>query len=105
MLNSANIAKFSEVMAEEEAKKVEPKPEPEASCDAPPPEPVEAPKDVAEEKSVIPPPAEEKPDDSKALAIVESNSLITAKGFLSFSLYLGVCQYIVLVVFISQMVV
>ncbi|KAH6809651.1 Remorin family protein [Perilla frutescens var. frutescens] len=58
-------------MAEEEAKKVEPEPTPEACSDAPPPEPVEAPKDVAEEKSVIPPPAEEKPDDCKALAIVE----------------------------------
>lgn len=64
--NSANIAKFSEVMAEEEAKKVEPAPEP--SCEAPPPERVETPKDVADEKSVIPPPAE---DDCKALVIVE----------------------------------
>lgn len=85
-------------MAEEEAKKVEPEPEPEpeASCDAPPPEPVEAPKDVAEEKSVIPPPAEEKPDDTKALAIVESNSLtliITAEGFYLFH-YLLVCASI-----------
>lgn len=58
-------------MAEEEAKKVEPAPE--ACSDAPP---VEAPKEVvADEKLVVPPPAEEKPDDSKALAIVESNFL------------------------------
>lgn len=73
-------------MAEEEANKVE-QPAPETCSEAPPPKPepepepeaVEAPpKDVAEEKSLIPPPtAEEKPavDDCKALAIVESNSL------------------------------
>ena len=71
-------------MAEEEANKVE-QPAPESCSEAPPPKPepepeaVEAPpKDVAEEKSLIPPPAaEEKPavDDCKALAIVESNSL------------------------------
>ncbi|MQL84165.1 hypothetical protein Taro_016677 [Colocasia esculenta] len=36
---------------------------------APPPAPAEAVKDVAEEKAVIP--SEEKPDDSKALAVVE----------------------------------
>lgn len=36
----------------------------------PPPAPAEATKDVAEEKAVIP--TEEKPDDSKALAVVES---------------------------------
>ncbi|KAI3458159.1 hypothetical protein Pfo_014822 [Paulownia fortunei] len=57
-------------MAEEEAKKVEP----EHSSEAPPPaaEPVEYPKDVAEEKTVIPPPpVEEKADECKALAIVE----------------------------------
>jgi len=55
-------------MAEEEAKKVEPAPE-SCSADAPP---AESPKEVvADEKSVVPPPAEEKPDDSKALAIVE----------------------------------
>ncbi|KAG6411336.1 hypothetical protein SASPL_129416 [Salvia splendens] len=51
-------------MAEEEAKAVEPKP----SCaDAEPP------KDVAEEKAVVPlppPPALDKPDDSKALVVV-----------------------------------
>lgn len=48
-------------MAEVESKKIE--------CESP----VEAPKDVAEEKSVIPvSPCEEKPDDSKALVIVES---------------------------------
>ncbi|KAG6383325.1 hypothetical protein SASPL_110733 [Salvia splendens] len=71
-------------MAEEEANKVE-QPAPETCSEAPPPKPepepepepeaVEAPpKDVAEEKSLIPPPAvEEKPavDDCKALAIVE----------------------------------
>ncbi|KAG8381339.1 hypothetical protein BUALT_Bualt06G0112100 [Buddleja alternifolia] len=58
-------------MAEEEAKKVEP----EVCSDPLPPaaaEPVEAPKDLSEEKTVIPPPpAEEKADDSKALVIVE----------------------------------
>ncbi|KAL2540148.1 Remorin family protein [Abeliophyllum distichum] len=60
-------------MAEEEAKKVEPE-----ACSEPPPAPAapaaDPPKDVAEEKSLIPPPlppCEEKPDDSKALAIVE----------------------------------
>ncbi|XP_073125052.1 remorin-like [Henckelia pumila] len=56
----------------EEAKKVEP----EACAEPPPPavETVEAPKDVAEEKSVLPapsPPAEEKADECKALAVVE----------------------------------
>ncbi|KAK4489547.1 hypothetical protein RD792_005356 [Penstemon davidsonii] len=61
-------------MAEEEAKKVEP----EVCSETPPPqpaveEPVEAPKDVAEEKTVIPPPpAEDKSEEEcKALAIVE----------------------------------
>ncbi|XP_057774377.1 remorin-like [Salvia miltiorrhiza] len=60
-------------MAEEEAKKVEPAPAPEPCSEAPPPEPVEAPpKDVAEEKSLIPPPAQDKPDDDcKPLAVVE----------------------------------
>uniref|UniRef100_A0A5B6Z4D6 Putative remorin-like n=1 Tax=Davidia involucrata TaxID=16924 RepID=A0A5B6Z4D6_DAVIN len=56
-------------MAEEEPKKVEAE-----SPSEPPPEAVEAPKDVAEEKSVIPPPpppTEEKLDDSKALVVVE----------------------------------
>ncbi|XP_042003583.1 remorin-like [Salvia splendens] len=54
-------------MAEEEAKAVEPKP----SCaDAEPP------KDVAEEKAVVPlppPPALDKPDDSKALVVVSKS--------------------------------
>ncbi|KAL3834440.1 hypothetical protein ACJIZ3_009176 [Penstemon smallii] len=65
-------------MAEEEAKKVEP----EVCSETPPPpapveEPIEAPKDVPEEKTVIPPPlppppAEDKPEEEcKALAIVE----------------------------------
>lgn len=64
-------------MAEEEPKKIE------TEAPAKPPAPVtgppaEAPKDIAEEKAVIPippppPPAEEKPQDSKALAVVESN--------------------------------
>jgi hypothetical protein len=58
------IAKFSEVMAEEEAKKVEPQ-----ACSEPPP--VEAPKDVTEEKAIVPHPSEEKPDNCKALVIVE----------------------------------
>ncbi|KAI3471127.1 hypothetical protein Pfo_027790 [Paulownia fortunei] len=67
-------------MAEEEAKKVEPE-----ACSEPPPsdppaaEPVEAPKDVAEEKTIIPPPAEEKADDSKALAIVEKPEAVEEK--------------------------
>lgn len=63
-------------MAEEESKKVETQTpaETQAPPPAPAPEPAEAPKDVAEEKSVIPtPPAEEKPDESKAVAVVESN--------------------------------
>ncbi|KAL3630609.1 hypothetical protein CASFOL_023593 [Castilleja foliolosa] len=54
-------------MAEEEAKKVEPQPQP---CSEAPPETVEPPKDVAEEKTVIPPPhSEEKADDCKALVV------------------------------------
>jgi len=58
-------------MAAEEPKKVE------LECTSDPvvaPEPVvETPKDVAEEKSVIPihPPVEEKPDESKSLVVVE----------------------------------
>ncbi|GFZ15346.1 hypothetical protein Acr_24g0015360 [Actinidia rufa] len=60
-------------MAEEVTKKVESE-TPSEPPPAPATEAAEAPKDVAEEKSVIPPPArptEEKVDDSKALAIVE----------------------------------
>lgn len=60
-------------MADEEPKKVE------TETPSEPPPPVEhfheAPKDVTEEKSVIPHPSagdEEKPVESKALAIVES---------------------------------
>ncbi|GER54811.1 remorin [Striga asiatica] len=75
----ANIAKFSEVMAEAEPKKAEPqsKPEPEPSSEAPAvaAEPVEAPKDVAEEKTVAPlPPTEKKADDCKALVVVEKTA-------------------------------
>ncbi|KAL2248644.1 UNVERIFIED_CONTAM: Remorin [Sesamum indicum] len=55
-------------MAEDEAKKVEPEP----CSDPPAPEPAEAPKDVSEEKIVVPPPAEEKADESKALVVVET---------------------------------
>ncbi|KAL6531323.1 hypothetical protein OROHE_014392 [Orobanche hederae] len=64
-------------MSEEVAKKVDP----EACSDSPTPcttspdppavEKVESPKDVAEEKTIIPPPAEVKADDSKALVVVE----------------------------------
>lgn len=53
----------------EEAEKVEPK-----ACAEPPVETLKAPKDVSEEKSVIPappPPAEEKADECKDLAVVE----------------------------------
>ncbi|XP_073130282.1 remorin-like [Henckelia pumila] len=57
-------------MGEEETKNVEPE-----TCSEPPPppvvEPVEAPKDVVEEKSEIPPAEEKKPDESKALVVVE----------------------------------
>ncbi|KAH7557623.1 hypothetical protein JRO89_XS11G0192300 [Xanthoceras sorbifolium] len=57
-------------MAEEEPKKLEAETPPPAPMD----EPVEPPKDVAEEKAVVPPPlVEEKPDESKALAIVEKS--------------------------------
>ncbi|GER50991.1 remorin [Striga asiatica] len=66
-------------MAEEEAKKAEPQPE--TSSEAPPApepapapaaEPVETPKDVAEEKTVtLPPPPEEKVEECKALVVVE----------------------------------
>ncbi|KDP22286.1 hypothetical protein JCGZ_26117 [Jatropha curcas] len=65
-------------MAEEESKKLEtetpsppaPAPAP-ASAPAPVTEPVEPPKDVAEEKSIIPPPSEEKTEESKELVPVE----------------------------------
>ncbi|PON66411.1 Remorin [Trema orientale] len=61
-------------MAEEEAKKVESE-SPSEPPPAPAPAPEEAPKDETQEKSVIPPPSsEEKPDDSKALAIVETKA-------------------------------
>ncbi|KAE8022523.1 hypothetical protein FH972_008315 [Carpinus fangiana] len=69
-----------DVVADEEPKKVEeaqPKKVEEAQSQsepplAPAPEHVEQPsKDVTEEKSVIPPPPAEKPDESKALAVVE----------------------------------
>lgn len=66
-------------MASEEPKKVV-EPECPSEPPVPTPEPLveEAPKDVAEEKSIIPlvppplPASEDKPDDSKALAIVQS---------------------------------
>ncbi|KZV41038.1 remorin [Dorcoceras hygrometricum] len=51
-------------MTAEESRKVEPVAPPQAAV-------VEAPKDVAREKAVVPHPTEEKPDDSKALAVVE----------------------------------
>lgn len=51
----------------EETKKVE-------SEVAPQPEPE---KDIAEEKVVVPPPSDEKPDDSKALAVTESKFFFT----------------------------
>ncbi|XP_051122917.1 remorin-like [Andrographis paniculata] len=65
-------------MAEEAAAKTV---EPEACAETPPAaETVEAPKDVTEEKTVIPaPPAEEKHDDSKALAVVEKPEAIEEK--------------------------
>lgn len=60
-------------MAEEQVKKVEPETpsQPPPPAAAPAPETTAAPKDVAEEKSVIPAP-EDKPEDSKALVVVES---------------------------------
>lgn len=64
-------------MAEVEPKKIEV----ETPAPAPTPETevaTETPKDVAEEKAVIPltpPPTEDKPDESKALAVIESNLL------------------------------
>lgn len=64
-------------MAEVESKKIQCE-SPVEPTPAPAPEPVEAPKDVAEEKSVIPvSPCEEKPDDCKALVIVESKSALS----------------------------
>ena len=67
-------------MAEEEPKKVETETPSEPLLPPPDPEPAEAFQDVAEEKSVIPPPpTEEKPAESTELAAVESI-------FLSFSL-------------------
>ncbi|KAL6533150.1 hypothetical protein OROMI_027262 [Orobanche minor] len=63
-------------MAEEQAKQVDPKPEPCLEAPAPAPaseEPTDTPKDVAEEKTVIPSPIpEEKADECKALVVVES---------------------------------
>ncbi|XP_073044118.1 remorin-like [Primulina eburnea] len=64
----------------EEAKKVEP----EACVEQPPlvVDTVEDPKDVAEEKSVIPaplPPADEKADECKALAVVEKPEAVEEK--------------------------
>ncbi|KAM7499645.1 hypothetical protein LguiA_024059 [Lonicera macranthoides] len=64
-------------MAAEEPKKVEPECPSEHPVPAAEPLVEEAPKDVAEEKSIIPlvppplPASEDKPDDSKALAIVQ----------------------------------
>lgn len=45
-------------------------------------------KDVAEEKGVLPPPAEQKPDDSKALTIVESEISSSSSSFQFFSSFL-----------------
>ncbi|KAF8412276.1 hypothetical protein HHK36_000237 [Tetracentron sinense] len=65
------IAEFGEMMGEGEPKKVEAEaPLEPALPPAPVPVPVEATKDVGEEKTVVPLP-EEKVDDSKAIAIVE----------------------------------
>ncbi|KAL6526961.1 hypothetical protein OROGR_016051 [Orobanche gracilis] len=65
-------------MSEEETKKIDPdacsgSPTPctAASPDPPAVEKVESPKDVAEEKTIIPTPAEVKADDSKAFVVVE----------------------------------
>jgi len=61
-------------MTEEQPKTVESETAPPAAEPVPVPVPVpEAPKDVAEEKSVIPvPSSDDKPDESKALVLVES---------------------------------
>ena len=65
-----------DVVADEEPKKVEEVQSQSEPPLAPAPEHVEQPsKDVTEEKSVIPPPPAEKPDEPKALAVVESNIL------------------------------
>lgn len=70
-------------MAEEEPKKVETTETPSETPPPPPavpePEPVaEAPKDVAEEKTVIPPSvAEEKVEESEAVAVIESNMFLS----------------------------
>lgn len=88
-------------MAEEEAKKVDPEPCAEAPPVAAPvaAEPVESPKDVAEEKAVIPapPPVEEKADESKALAIVESKSstLYHTSLLISSSVYVSISAFFV----------
>jgi outer membrane biosynthesis protein TonB len=64
-----------DVVADEEPKKVEEAQSQSEPPPAPAPEHVEQPsKDVTEEKSVIPPPPAEKPDESKELAVVESNT-------------------------------
>lgn len=68
----------SVVPPEEEQSETQPQP--------PSPDPDEAPKDVAEEKSVIPimPPPDNNLDDSKALVLVESMILINHYPLLSF---------------------
>lgn len=82
-------------MAEEQPIKVETPsepapPPPAASEDKPKPVAEEPPKDVTEEKSVIPPPApEDKPDDSKALAVVESNITF----IISISIYVYILSF------------
>ena len=55
------------------------KPEAETPQEVAPPAPAPAPvTETPEEKAIVPvtPPEEEKPDESKALAVVESNTLI-----------------------------
>jgi hypothetical protein len=79
-------AKLSQNTADVEPKKVEEAQSPSEPPPAPAPEHVEqVSKDVTEEKSVIPPPPEEKPDESKALAVAESN--IFSLSLFSFFLF------------------
>lgn len=83
----------------EEPKKAEMECSPEPPPPPPPPPapateatPLEAPKDLAEEKAAVlpPPPLEEKPEEEcKALAIVESNAFLMLCPFL-FSFLLSI---------------
>lgn len=73
-------------MAEEEPKKLETEtptePPPPPSTEPAAPAAAKPPKDVADDKTVIPsPPAEDKPEESKALAVVDSMLSLSVSVF------------------------